>query len=195
MLFDISEKNLEVKNDVVILKKRYVLFEMEDGIYIMDFHAAHERFIYEQILEKLKVGIEKVDLIIPIEIRIGKSLKQIVIEKLDELKENGFEIKVENESVKILSIPSFIKPSDVDDIFKEIIDEYRIPSMGTKNMKHIIADKACKSAVRTGYDITEGEAKKLIEEVFKRNLTTCPHGRPLFLKITFNEIDKYFDRT
>jgi len=195
MLFDISEKNLEVKNDVVILKKRYVLFEMEDGIYIMDFHAAHERFIYEQILEKLKVGIEKVDLIIPIEIRIGKSLKQIVKEKIDELKENGFEVKIEDESVKILSIPSFIKPSDVEDIFKEIIDEYRIPSMGTKNMKHIIADKACKSAVRTGYDITEGEAKKLIEEVFKRNLTTCPHGRPLFLKITFNEIDKYFDRT
>ncbi|MBB6062942.1 DNA mismatch repair protein MutL [Thermosipho japonicus] len=195
MLFDISEKNLEVKKDVVILKKRYVLFEMEDGIYIMDFHAAHERVIYEQILEKLKVGIEKVDLIIPIEIRVGKSLKQIVIEKLDELKENGFEIKVEEESIKITSIPSFLKPSEVEDVFKEIIDEYRIPSMGTKNMKHIIADKACKSAVRTGYDISEDEAKKLIEEVFKRNLTTCPHGRPLFLKLTFNEIDKYFDRT
>lgn len=193
-LFDVKKRNLEIKKDVVILKKRYVLFEGQDGIYIMDFHAAHERILYEDILEKLKEKIETLDLMIPIEIKFGKSLKEIVAEKVKEFEENGFRIEIEENGVKILSIPSFLKPSEVEDVFKEIVDEYRIPSIGTKSMKHVIADKACKAAVKTGYDISEHEAKKLVEEVIKRNITTCPHGRPLFLKLTYNELDKYFER-
>lgn len=194
-IFDVVRKNIELKEDILILKKRYVLFEGEDGIYIMDFHAAHERVLYEEILEKLNEKLDVVDLIVPINIKVGKSLKEIVKEKADDFKNFGFKIKISENEIKILSIPSFIKLSDVEDTFKEIIDELRIPSQNPKNLKHIIADKACKSAVKTGYDINSKEAKQLIDEVLKRGLTTCPHGRPLFLKISFKELDKYFERT
>ena len=194
-IFDVVRKNIELKEDILILKKRYVLFEGEDGIYIMDFHAAHERVLYEEILEKLNEKLDVVDLIVPINIKVGKSLKEIVKEKADDFKNFGFKIKISENEIKILSIPSFIKLSDVEDTFKEIIDELRIPSQNPKNLKHIIADKACKSAVKTGYDINSKEAKQLINEVLKRGLTTCPHGRPLFLKISFKELDKYFERT
>jgi len=193
-IFDVVRKNIELKEDILILKKRYVLFEGEDGIYIMDFHAAHERVLYEEILEKLNEKLDVVDLIVPINIKVGKSLKEIVKEKADDFKNFGFKIKISENEIKILSIPSFIKLSDVEDTFKEIIDELRIPSQNPKNLKHIIADKACKSAVKTGYDINSKEAKQLINEVLKRGLTTCPHGRPLFLKISFKELDKYFER-
>jgi len=193
-IFDVVRKNIELKEDILILKKRYVLFEGEDGIYIMDFHAAHERVLYEEILEKLNEKLDVVDLIVPINIKVGKSLKEIVKEKTDDFKNFGFKIKISEYEIKILSIPSFIKLSDVEDTFKEIIDELRIPSQNPKNLKHIIADKACKSAVKTGYDINSKEAKQLIDEVLKRGLTTCPHGRPLFLKISFKELDKYFER-
>lgn len=193
-IFDVVRKNIELKEDILILKKRYVLFEGEDGIYIMDFHAAHERVLYEEILEKLNEKLDVVDLIVPINIKVGKSLKEIVKEKTDDFKNFGFKIKISENEIKILSIPSFIKLSDVEDTFKEIIDELRIPSQNPKNLKHIIADKACKSAVKTGYDINSKEAKQLINEVLKRGLTTCPHGRPLFLKISFKELDKYFER-
>ncbi|MDK2887039.1 MAG: mismatch repair protein MutL [Thermosipho sp. (in: thermotogales)] len=194
-LFDIAKKNIELKEDILILKKRYVLFEGEDGIYIMDFHAAHERVLYEDILKKLNETMETIDLIVPIQVKVGKSLKEIVKEKFEELESNGFKIDILENEIKILSIPSFIKLSDVEDIFREIIDELRIPSQNPKNLKHIIADKACKAAVKTGYDIKYEEAKGLIEEVLKRGLTTCPHGRPLFLKISFKELDSYFERT
>ncbi|MBO8139499.1 MAG: DNA mismatch repair endonuclease MutL [Thermosipho sp. (in: Bacteria)] len=194
-IFDVVRKNIELKEDILILKKRYVLFEGEDGIYIMDFHAAHERVLYEEILEKLNEKLDVVDLIVPINIKVGKSLKEIVKEKADDFKNFGFKIKISENEIKILSIPSFIKLSDVEDTFKEIIDKLRIPSQNPKNLKHIIADKACKSAVKTGYDINSKEAKQLIDEVLKRRLTTCPHGRPLFLKISFKELDKYFERT
>lgn len=193
-IFDVVRKNIELKEDILILKKRYVLFEGEDGIYIMDFHAAHERVLYEEILEKLNEKLDVVDLIVPINIKVGKSLKEIVKEKADDFKNFGFKIKISENEIKILSIPSFIKLSDVEDTFKEIIDELRIPSQNPKNLKHIIADKACKSAVKTGYNINSKEAKQLIDEVLKRGLTTCPHGRPLFLKISFKELDKYFER-
>ncbi|MCD6104929.1 MAG: DNA mismatch repair endonuclease MutL [Thermosipho sp. (in: Bacteria)] len=193
-IFDVVRKNIELKEDILILKKRYVLFEGEDGIYIMDFHAAHERVLYEEILEKLNEKLDVVDLIVPINIKVGKSLKEIVKERVDDFKNFGFKIEFFENEIKILSIPSFIKLSDVEDTFKEIIDELRIPSQNPKNLKHIIADKACKSAVKTGYDINSKEAKQLINEVLKRGLTTCPHGRPLFLKISFKELDKYFER-
>ncbi|MDK2946094.1 MAG: mismatch repair protein MutL [Geotoga sp.] len=194
-LFDVAKKNIELKEDILILKKRYVLFEGEDGIYIMDFHAAHERVLYEDILKKLNEKIEVIDLIVPIQIKVGKSLKEIVKEKIEEFESTGFKINILENEIKILSIPSFIKLSDVEDIFREIIDELRLPTEHPKNLKHIIADKACKSAVKTGYDIKHEEAKKLIDEVLKRGITTCPHGRPLFLKISFSELDKYFERT
>jgi DNA mismatch repair protein MutL len=193
-IFDIARKNIELKEDILILKKRYVLFESEDGIYIMDFHAAHERVLYEEILEKLGEKIDVVDLIVPITIKVGKSLKELVKERLDDFKNFGFKIEFFENEIKILSIPSFIKLSDIEDTFKEIIDELRIPTQKPKNLKHIIADKACKSAVKTGYNISTKEAKELIDEVLKRGLTTCPHGRPLFLKISFKDLDKYFER-
>ncbi|MBT1247065.1 MULTISPECIES: DNA mismatch repair endonuclease MutL [unclassified Thermosipho (in: thermotogales)] len=193
-LFDIERKNLEVKRDVIILRKRYVLFESEDGIYIMDFHAAHERILYEDILKKLNEKVDVLDLMIPIEVKFGKSFLSIASERKKDFEKFGFDIKIEDDSIKILSVPSFIKPSNVEEVLREILDEFRLPGDSPKNMKHIIADKACKSAVKTGYDITESEAKKLVEEVLKRGLTTCPHGRPLFLKLTFHELDSYFER-
>ncbi|ANQ53723.1 DNA mismatch repair protein MutL [Thermosipho sp. 1063] len=193
-LFDIERRNLEVKRDVIILRKRYVLFESEDGIYIMDFHAAHERILYEDILKKLNEKVDVLDLMIPIEVKFGKSFLSIASERKNDFEKFGFDIKIEDDSIKILSVPSFIKPSNVEEVLREILDEFRLPGDSPKNMKHIIADKACKSAVKTGYDITESEAKKLVEEVLKRGLTTCPHGRPLFLKLTFHELDSYFER-
>ncbi|SHH52563.1 DNA mismatch repair endonuclease MutL [Thermosipho atlanticus] len=194
-LFNVTQKNVDLKKDVLILKKRYVLFEGEDGIYIMDFHAAHERVLYENILEKLNKNIETINLIVPITIKLGKSLKELLKEKLHDFETLGFSIEILNDIIKIKAIPSFIKISDFEDIFKEILNELRIPNQNPKNMKHIIADKACKAAVKTGYDIKYNEIKTLIEEVLKRGLTTCPHGRPLFLKLSFNDLDRYFERT
>ncbi|QTA38821.1 DNA mismatch repair endonuclease MutL [Thermosipho ferrireducens] len=194
-LLNANQKNIEYKNNLLIIKKRYVLFEGEDGIYIMDFHAAHERILYEELLKNFEKKVDSLNLIVPIKIQAGKSFKELINEKLPDFTSLGFEIKIEKNEILVLSVPRFIKLSLVPEIIQEAVNELQVSEKSSKELRHIIADKACKAAVKTGYDITFEEAQKLIKTVFDRKLLTCPHGRPLFLKITYTEIDKFFERT
>lgn len=180
----------------VIFKNRYILFEESDGITIMDFHAAHERIIYEKLKDK---NFESVQLLLSITIKLGKSLLQLAQQLSKELEELGFLFKIntlENGSgeVEIYQIPSILKVTDAAEVFLEVLEEYRIPFEKPKGLTYVLASKACKAAVKTGDKLTQEEARQLVEEIKSKNLLTCPHGRPIMMKITFAQLDSYFER-
>jgi len=178
-----------------IFRNRYIVVEDVDGIVIIDFHAAHERIIYEILKEK---NFESIQLLIPVEINIGKSLSNVLESISHELIDMGFEFeleKAENSTKVVLkSIPSLIKITQVQETFLEVLEEYRIPFNKPKSISHVLASKACKTAVKTGDKLSEEEVSMLIDEIKRKNLLTCPHGRPIMMKITFNQLDSYFER-
>jgi DNA mismatch repair protein MutL len=191
----VSPSNLEKVGEFTIIKNRYILFEDTDGIIIVDFHAAHERVIYEQLKER---QFQVVNLLIPVEFSIGKSLAGVLESLENELKELGFSLetgKSEN-SVKVVlkSIPSLLKITQAQETLIGMLEEYRIPFNKPKSILHVLASKACKTAVKTGDKLSVDEAKMLLDEIKRRNLLTCPHGRPIMLKITFDQLDSYFER-
>lgn len=174
-----------------ILRNRYILFEDVDGIVIVDFHAAHERIIYERLKEK---GYSAVPLLIPIELSLPKSLGQVLDEIKDDLENAGFTFLSEDNKVKITQIPSILNVTQARDVFMEILEEYRLPFDKPKSLNHVLASKACKAAVKTGDRISEDEAEQLVNEVREKGLLTCPHGRPILMKLTFSQLDNYFER-
>lgn len=178
-----------------IFRNRYIVVEDVDGIVIIDFHAAHERIIYERLKEK---NFESIQLLIPVEINIGKSLSNVLESISHELIDMGFEFeleKAENSTKVVLkSIPSLIKITQVQETFLEVLEEYRVPFNKPKSISHVLASKACKAAVKTGDKLSEEEVSMLIDEIKRKNLLTCPHGRPIMMKITFNQLDSYFER-
>jgi len=174
-----------------ILRNRYILFEDVDGIVIVDFHAAHERIIYERLKEKT---YSTVPLLIPIEVSLPKSVEQVLDELKDALEGAGFTFSIEEGKVKITQIPSILNVTQARDVFMEILEEYRLPFDKPKSLYHVLASKACKAAVKTGDRISEDEAEQLVNEVREKGLLTCPHGRPILMKLTFSQLDSYFER-
>jgi DNA mismatch repair protein MutL len=191
----VSPTNLEKVGEFTIIKNRYILFEDSDGIVIVDFHAAHERIIYEQLKER---QFQVVNLLIPVEFSIGKSFASVLESLEDELKEFGFNVtivKSENSAKVILkSIPSALKITQAQETLMEMLEEHRVPFNKPKSILHVLASKACKTAVKTGDKLSEDEVKMLLDEIKRRNLLTCPHGRPIMMKITFDQLDSYFER-
>jgi len=174
-----------------ILRNRYILFEDVDGIVIVDFHAAHERIIYERLKEK---AYSTVPLLIPIEVSLPKSVEQVLDELKDALEGAGFTFSIEEGKVKITQIPSILNVTQARDVFMEVLEEYRLPFDKPKSLNHVLASKACKAAIKTGDPISESEAEQLVNEVREKGLLTCPHGRPILMKLTFSQLDSYFER-
>lgn len=174
-----------------ILRNRYILFEDVDGIVIVDFHAAHERIIYERLKEKT---YSTVPLLIPIEVSLPKSVEQVLDELKDALEGAGFTFSIEEGKVKITQIPSILNVTQARDVFMEVLEEYRLPFDKPKSLNHVLASKACKAAIKTGDPISESEAEQLVNEVREKGLLTCPHGRPILMKLTFSQLDSYFER-
>jgi len=167
------------------------LFEDVDGIVIVDFHAAHERIIYERLKEKT---YSTVPLLIPIEVSLPKSVEQVLDELKDALEGAGFTFSIEEGKVKITQIPSILNVTQARDVFMEVLEEYRLPFDKPKSLNHVLASKACKAAIKTGDPISESEAEQLVNEVREKGLLTCPHGRPILMKLTFSQLDSYFER-
>jgi len=174
-----------------ILRNRYILFEDVDGIVIVDFHAAHERIIYERLKERT---YSTVPLLIPIEVSLPKSVEQVLDELKDDLEDAGFTFSIEEGKVKITQIPSILNVTQARDVFMEVLEEYRLPFDKPKSLNHVLASKACKAAIKTGDRISESEAEQLVNEVREKGLLTCPHGRPILMKLTFSQLDGYFER-
>ncbi|MFN6991392.1 MAG: DNA mismatch repair protein MutL, partial [Fervidobacterium sp.] len=190
-----SLKNVNIKT-FLIVKNRYIIFEDIDGIAIIDFHAAHERIIYERLKEK---KYETVSLIIPIRIKLSKSLIQLAEQLFEEFKGLGFSYVVNrfeegSGEIEIRQIPSILKIADAADVFLESLEEYRIPFEKPETLKEVLATKACKAAVKTNDRLSEDEVHQLIVEVKDKQLLTCPHGRPILMKLSFTQIDSYFER-
>lgn len=190
-----SLKNIRIK-DFLIVKNRYIIFEDIDGLAIIDFHAAHERIIYERLKEK---NYEAVSLIIPIRIKLTRSLIQLAEQLFEEFKELGFSYVVKqfedgSGEIEIRQIPSILKIVDAAEVFLESLEEYRIPFDKPETLKQVLATKACKAAIKTNDRLSDDEVHQLIIEIKDKQLLTCPHGRPILMKMSFTQIDSYFER-
>jgi len=129
-----------------------------------------------------------VPLLIPIEVSLPKSVEQVLDELKDALEGAGFTFSIEEGKVKITQIPSILNVTQARDVFMEVLEEYRLPFDKPKSLNHVLASKACKAAIKTGDPISESEAEQLVNEVREKGLLTCPHGRPILMKLTFHNL-------
>ncbi len=177
-----------------LIKSRYVLIETEKSLLIMDFHAAHERLVYEKIISHLE-AIPTNQLLFEISVQMRKSDLEL-LKKSDILKKIGFEYKIENDRIIVQSIPKWLDQSDVKDFLAVAMDELKLIDLQETEeiMKNLIADIACKNALRTRDKLDESQAQELFKQVVEAGLSNCPHGRPIFYSISYDELDKFFER-
>ena len=182
---------------LMTLRDRYILVEDEESLLIVDYHAAHERIIYEKLKERFSGGkLESMNLIVPIRVEIENIFIDVALENRETLKKFGFEFKTDGNSLILESVPSIIPVSNAEKALKEILDEFRLSKIAGfgDTIQKILADMACKSAVKTGDRIDSSSAIELLKTIEKLGITSCPHGRPLVFRLSFLDLDKYFGR-
>ena len=165
-------------------------------MYVIDQHAAHERLLYNKIAYLYsQKEITKQPLLIPYEITLNSLELEIVEKSLSYLNSLGFDSEVISNQLKIYSTPLELTDINFSEYFSLIFSDY---TLRKETIPEIINErlmqKACKSAIKAGMQLDNSEVKSLIRLLNGNVNLKCPHGRPIAVKITKLEIDKWFKR-
>lgn len=199
-LINRSEKREVEYKYIGILFRTFIMIEIDNEIFLIDQHAAHERLLYEQIKENYKNHIKNNSqiMLIPEVINLSHKEMEFVQKNIELLHNVGFDIEFFGENtIKINGIPDLDYKVNSKNIFYDILDEMITSERSSiKDVEErFIATVACKAAVKANMDLTKQEVDSLIQNLLKlKNPFTCPHGRPTTIKMTKDEIIKKLDK-
>lgn len=194
-----DHKNLEevneIKNDYRVLAQlhnMYILVETGEELEIYDQHIVHERILYEKLKDKhynKKISVQ--NLLVPIKLELNGYETEIVRGNLELFSEFGFEVEefCDNE-ILIRGVPIFNFRVSVEDTFRDLLENLG----GGDPREKVIISMSCRNAIKAGEKLTLEEMETLISDLHKVGKYTCPHGRPIILKMTFDEMNKKFNR-
>ena len=178
----------------------YIILEIQNEIYIMDQHAAHERILYEKVKKNFFEGGEKASqmLLLPDIINLSHKEMDIAKDNFDLFRKAGFILEEFGENtIKLSGVPEICIDLDTAELFRETLDEINQVARTAKQEKEerFLATVACKAAVKANMRLTNEEVDKLMEELLKLpNPFTCPHGRPTVIRMSKYEIERKFAR-
>ena len=178
--------------------KKYIISELNSGLVVIDQHVAHERVLYEECLQAFESKImSSQTLLFPEEIEFSKEEYDILLEIFPYLKKIGFKIvETENSKLVVEATPSDISWGEEKKIIKEIIDEFISTRKKYSSYKEALAASfACKAAVKAGDQMSKDEMVMLVNRLFStEHPYYCPHGRPIIMQLSLEELDRRFER-
>jgi len=195
--FDKSNEDFNIEK-IWQVHRKYIISEINSGLVVIDQHVAHERVLYEECLQAFESKImSSQTLLFPEEIEFSKDEYDILLEIFPYLKQIGFKIKEgDNSNIIVEATPADISWGDEKRIIKEIIDEFISTRKTYSSYKEALAASfACKAAVKAGDQMENDEMVILINRLFStEHPYYCPHGRPIIIQLSLDELDKRFER-
>jgi DNA mismatch repair protein MutL len=172
----------------------------DEGIAIVDQHVAHERVLFEQVMEKLTSGpLESQRLLTPLLIELSPAERQALLPHAATLEKFGLEIEeFGGDSVRLSALPAVLHPSECEAAVRALAGDLEGLDRGSRvedGLRRIAATMACHAAVKANYPLTMEKMRYILEELRRTAYSSvCPHGRPVVLRITRREIEKNFQR-
>lgn len=183
---------------VGVLFETYILVEKENSLYIIDQHAAHERQLFDKFMVEVKdneVSVQQ--LLIPYVFEVNLKEKEFIDANLETLKEFGIDISEFGQNTfKVFAVPTMLSQINLKEFFSAVLEDVGgTMKRTTEFVKDKIARTACRAAVKAGDKLSNDEINVLFNN-FKENnnVLLCPHGRPIMLKFSKTEIEKWFKR-
>lgn len=178
----------------------YIILELENEMYILDQHAAHERVNYEKIKRNFYSQMKKDSqlMLLPDVITLTHKEMDIVRENVDMFEKAGFTLEeFGDNTIKLTGVPNICMELDTKQLFLDILDEIDTVALTARQEKEdkFIATIACKASVKAKMALTKDEVDSLMEKLLiLPNPFTCPHGRPTAIKMTKYDIERKFNR-
>ena len=177
----------------------YIIIQINEKMYIIDQHAAHERLLFEEFKESYYSTDRNIQmLLIPALVELTPKEKNLTMENIQMFEKAGFILEeFGDNTIKISGVPNIGYDIDYTGMFKDIIDEILGVVKTEKQEKEhrFLATLACKAAVKGNMKLDKQEQIELIDKMVKlENPFTCPHGRPTAYEISKYEIERRFLR-
>jgi len=183
------------------LNKTYLLCEsVKEGLVIIDQHAAHERVVFERLKgAHLESKIERQPLLVPLSLDLSLSEAAVLERSVDPLLRLGFEVdRFSGNTFVIRAVPLMLVDCNYEALLQDMMGDLSDLNVGEKvdNMVDpVLASMACHGSVRAGKTMPMEEIKSLLAQLDDTPFgTNCPHGRPIFRKMSIVEIEKMFGR-
>ena len=174
----------------------YILVGKNDELEIYDQHIIHERILYEELKDKFySRKLESQQLLIPQKIEVTAVEKSIISENQEIFSEFGFDIDQFSDNEMLLrAVPAFDFREDVKNVLQKLLEDLKNENEIKDLRENIIISMSCKGAVKAGQKLDMGEMRNMVRRLHEVGKYTCPHGRPIIVKLTKNDLDKMFGR-
>jgi DNA mismatch repair protein MutL len=178
----------------------FIIAVDDEGLAIIDQHVAHERVLFERVMERLTAGpLESQRLLVPMLLDVAASARQALLARRAELERFGFEIDdFGGATITVTATPALLSAGDSAAALRALAEDLEGLDRGAQvqeALQRIAATTACHAAVKANDRLTYEKMAHILSELRATSYSTiCPHGRPVMLRLTRREIEKNFDR-
>jgi DNA mismatch repair protein MutL len=182
------------------IRDSFILAVNGDGLWIIDQHVAHERVLFEKVLEeRSKAAVEGQRLLMPLLVELTPGQQAVFAEISEELGRNGFEVELFGaRTIAVKTSPAGVQTGDIEKMLLELLDQFQqeeqllnLEKVRTK----IAASIACHAAIKINTPLEQNKMEWLLAELAKTECPmTCPHGRPVVLRYSVKDIQRAFKR-
>lgn len=182
------------------IHENYIIAQSDNGLVLVDQHAAHERLVYERLKKNMDDnGIERQILLIPDIVNLPEEDVNNILARKDELADVGLILEGFGPgAVAVRETPSLLGKVNVAGLLRDLADELAEWDRATlirDKLNAVASRMACHGSVRSGRRLTADEMNALLREMEETpNSGQCNHGRPTFITLTLNDIEKLFER-
>ncbi len=176
----------------------YIAVELDNTVYLIDQHAAHERILYDKIVDKFSVEYSQ-PLLIPYKIVPTAEEAEYIDSIKDKLKSFGFDIEKNSQAYLITAVPEPISKMSLGGFFRNLFSN--LQNEGDLSLAELLKDKicqqACKAAIKGGEALSREQIERVLNSYLDENgnlPSQCPHGRPAVVALTKSDIEKMFKR-
>ncbi|MEK6743760.1 MAG: DNA mismatch repair endonuclease MutL [Nitrospirota bacterium] len=200
-----SRSELDVPISAVLyplaqVHESFIVAQSNDGMALIDQHAAHERVLFEKLQDQVTAGNMPVqDLLIPIQVELGRSEQGLLKEHLPELQMLGFLVEEFGGGTFVIkAVPSLMTGGDYKQLLIDIVDELKVHGKSGKMdalRNEVLSVMACHPAIKVHRKLSIQEMEGLINDLFSCRMPhSCPHGRPTVVRFSMDEIKRMFKR-
>jgi len=197
-----QQELLEAQSEIAPFQihQRYIIYQLKSGLIYVDQQAAHERILYERNLEAFRQGSTTTQkMLFPYSLELTAPDAEILRGILEEVQLLGYRINEEGSNLFVISgVPSDVSQGELEGVFEELIEQFRINAHDLKLNKrdHLAKSLARQSAMKAGKHLSSEEMKGLIDQLFACEIPyVAPNGRLTFVTQSLDQIDKQFRQT
>ncbi len=183
-----------------VLGRLYIVMENEQGLVLVDQHAAHERILFEKLRRQMESeGVPTQRLLIPLTVGVTPKDYDWITTNAQTLEKMGFALEPFGHStLKIDGIPPYFRTDDPSVTIRHLVDELRSMTASTSRLRmgeDVIAMTVCRHAIKANDELRRPEVEKLLRDLMDCELPyCCPHGRPTMIQMGYGELEKKFGR-